>query len=266
MPEAHDVGLLIRDVSVRFGGLLAVDQLSMRAPVGEITGLIGPERGRQDDDLQRLYRPGPADEWKRPAVRRRCHPRAAAGPRPARTGPDLPAHGALRLAVGARERRTGQGGRARRIAALAPLAVQPIERDGGTPRGPGRDGPVRNRRPRRAATRGPVHRPTTSGRTGPLHRRRVHRDAARRAQFRAGQGGDGPVRPHPAFAGRERRRRHPPRRTRHEPGARDLRLHPGARLRQADLRRDPQQVAGSEIVRAAYLGSEADLVSAGGGH
>src|SRR5262249_29960925 len=43
VPEmAQDVGLEIRDVSVRFGGLLAVDKLSLRAPVGEITGLIGP--------------------------------------------------------------------------------------------------------------------------------------------------------------------------------------------------------------------------------
>lgn len=35
-------GLVIRDVTVRFGGLLAVDSLNLEAPVGRITGLIGP--------------------------------------------------------------------------------------------------------------------------------------------------------------------------------------------------------------------------------
>ncbi|MBW3664694.1 MAG: ABC transporter ATP-binding protein [Actinobacteria bacterium] len=34
--------LEVRDLVVRFGGVVAVDQLSLRAPAGEITGLIGP--------------------------------------------------------------------------------------------------------------------------------------------------------------------------------------------------------------------------------
>ncbi len=36
------VGLEVRDVSVRYGGLHAVEAVSLEAPVGRITGLIGP--------------------------------------------------------------------------------------------------------------------------------------------------------------------------------------------------------------------------------
>jgi ABC-type branched-subunit amino acid transport system ATPase component/branched-subunit amino acid ABC-type transport system permease component len=43
---AHDApakpGLVVRDLSVRFGGVHAVNAVSLRAPVGKITGLIGP--------------------------------------------------------------------------------------------------------------------------------------------------------------------------------------------------------------------------------
>ena len=35
-------GLVVRDLSVRFGGVHAVDGVSLKAPVGKITGLIGP--------------------------------------------------------------------------------------------------------------------------------------------------------------------------------------------------------------------------------
>jgi ABC-type branched-subunit amino acid transport system ATPase component len=41
MTQSND-GLSVRDVSVRYGGHLAVDKISLDAPKGRITGLIGP--------------------------------------------------------------------------------------------------------------------------------------------------------------------------------------------------------------------------------
>jgi ABC-type branched-subunit amino acid transport system ATPase component/branched-subunit amino acid ABC-type transport system permease component len=41
-PTATGTGLEVERITVRFGGLVAVDQLSLSAPVGRITGLIGP--------------------------------------------------------------------------------------------------------------------------------------------------------------------------------------------------------------------------------
>ena len=41
-PRANDDGLDIRGLRVRYGGVVAVDDVSLHAPVGAITGLIGP--------------------------------------------------------------------------------------------------------------------------------------------------------------------------------------------------------------------------------
>ena len=41
-PRAEGAGLVVEDLHVQFGGLIAVDRLSIDAPAGRITGLIGP--------------------------------------------------------------------------------------------------------------------------------------------------------------------------------------------------------------------------------
>jgi ABC-type branched-subunit amino acid transport system ATPase component/branched-subunit amino acid ABC-type transport system permease component len=42
LPDRTTGGLVVRDLSVRFGGVRAVNSLSLDVPVGRITGLIGP--------------------------------------------------------------------------------------------------------------------------------------------------------------------------------------------------------------------------------
>jgi ABC-type branched-subunit amino acid transport system ATPase component/branched-subunit amino acid ABC-type transport system permease component len=40
--ESRREGLVLKDISVNYGGVKAVDKVSLRAPMGEITGLVGP--------------------------------------------------------------------------------------------------------------------------------------------------------------------------------------------------------------------------------
>ena len=56
--------LQVRDLTMRFGGLVAVGGLSFAVEKGTIHGLIGPQRRRQDDDLQRHIGLLPADLWR----------------------------------------------------------------------------------------------------------------------------------------------------------------------------------------------------------
>ena len=59
--------LEVDDVTMRFGGVTALDEVSFHINEGEILGLIGPERRRQDDLLQRDDRRLPADRRARSA-------------------------------------------------------------------------------------------------------------------------------------------------------------------------------------------------------
>ena len=58
--------LEVRGVSVRFGGVVAVDDVSFTVSPGEVVGLIGPNGAGQDDAARRRHR------LHAPAVRARC--------------------------------------------------------------------------------------------------------------------------------------------------------------------------------------------------
>ncbi|MBO0684453.1 MAG: ATP-binding cassette domain-containing protein, partial [Candidatus Dormibacteraeota bacterium] len=52
--------LLVRDVTIRFGGIVALDQVSFEVPPGSIVGLIGPNGAGKTtmfNCITRLYTP-----------------------------------------------------------------------------------------------------------------------------------------------------------------------------------------------------------------
>ena len=61
--------LELRDVTMQFGGVVAVDSLSLVVNEGEIVALIGPQRRRQDDGVQCRYRRIRPDERRGPLSR-----------------------------------------------------------------------------------------------------------------------------------------------------------------------------------------------------
>ena len=229
-------GLDLAHVTVRYGGHVAVNDVSLTAPVGRITGLIGPNGAGKTTLVQRGLRPGPAG-GRHGAVARRGYVHAGScGPGPAGPRPDLPEDGAVRLADHDPERVPRPGGRAGRPAALAAR-----RRDQARPAQPQRghragDGAGRDRRPGRPPGGGAVHRAAPAGRTGPLPGRRVRRAAARRAVLRPGPGGDDEVRRGPGPGRGGAGSRDPAGGARHGPGHEYLRLRSRARLWHEDLR------------------------------
>ncbi len=59
---SNDTILKVEHLSMRFGGLMAINDFSFEAKRGEITALIGPNGGRQDDRLQLHHRLLQADD------------------------------------------------------------------------------------------------------------------------------------------------------------------------------------------------------------
>ena len=118
VPAAPAAGLDLAHVTVRYGGHVAVNDVSLSAPVGRITGLIGPNGPARPRCS--TWRPAWSGQ-RRHAAAARGGPVCAGpgGPGAARPGPDLPEDGAVRLAHRPGERVTRPGGRAGRPAAVA---------------------------------------------------------------------------------------------------------------------------------------------------
>ena len=94
--------LRVEEISVRFGGVHTLDQLTLGVGAGTITGLIGPT-APEDDTLQRHQRTAAAEPRPCPARRPGHHQAVAGTARAARPGANLPAPRGLRFDDGERE-------------------------------------------------------------------------------------------------------------------------------------------------------------------
>ena len=95
----REVDVQVTDLVRRFGTFTAVDHVSFEVRRGEIFGLAGPERRRQDDDLSHALRPAAGDlgyaAWWPGSICERARRRPAAANR-VRRAEVLPVHPAVR--------------------------------------------------------------------------------------------------------------------------------------------------------------------------
>ena len=237
-------GLIAEDISVHFGGVVAVDRVSFDAPTGRITGLIGPNGAGKTTSFNvcsGLLRPtsGRVELFGQDVTALPPAARAQAGL--GRTFQRMELCDSLsvgdNVALGREARMAGRR-------PLRQVLSRSVRARGGPLGDRGGHRAVRSRRHRRSPGGRAAHRAAPPRRAGPGARRWVPPPAARRAIVWAGRCRDGAVRPHPRGRHRRPGEWRADRRARHGARAVDLPAHPRPRLRAHDLRRHPRRGGG----------------------
>ena len=234
--RAPAAGLDLAHVTVRYGGHVAVNDVSLTAPVGRITGLIGPNGAGKTtlfNVASGLVRPAAGTLRLHGADMSALDPAGRARHGLGRTFQKMELFDSLtareNVSLG---REAGQAGH-RPWQHLAETRTESRSR-----------GAAADQAMALAGIADLADRPVAALSTG--QRRLVElarclagqfdRAPARRAVLRPGRRGDRAVRPGPHPGGRRARRRHPAGRARHGAGHEHLRLRARARLRDQDLR------------------------------
>ncbi len=237
-------GLAVRELSVQFGGVRAVDNVSLDAPMARITGLVGPNGAGKTTTFNAC-----SGLLKPTAGKVLLHDRDVTGMGPAgrsrfglgRTFQKAELFNSLSVRENVVLGREAAMAGANPITQLVGETSRSRRGAAGGRRGDGAD---RDRPALRRPGRAPPHRPAPPGRAGPCPGGALRPAALGRALRRARCHRDGPVRQRADRGGGRARHRHPAGRARHGPGATGLCPHLHARLRPPGLRGQPGRDAG----------------------